>query len=59
MACLLSLLDRHFKVSAVLRNALVMKWTYSERAAAMVLPEMWGKLEESCLLSHQNYLRVP
>lgn len=53
IARLLSFLDCDFKVIAVLKNLLVMKWMSFERAAMTVLPEMWDKLEESCLLSCQ------
>lgn len=47
IAHLLSFLDCNFKVIAVLKIVFVMKWMSSERAAMTVLPEMWGKLEES------------
>lgn len=48
IAHLLSFLDCNFEVIAVLKIVFVMKWMSSERAAMTVLPEMWGKLEESC-----------
>lgn len=48
IARLLSFLDCNFEVIAVLKTVFVMKWMSSERAAMTVLPEMWGKLEESC-----------
>ena len=58
IARLLSFLDCNFKVIAVLKKVLVMKRMSSERAAMTVLPERWGKLEQSCLLSSQSYLRA-
>lgn len=58
IARLSSFLDCNFKVIAVLKNVLVMKLMSSARAAITVLPEMWGKLEESCSLSSQSYLHA-
>jgi len=58
IAQLLFFLDCNFKVIAVLENVLVVKWMSSGRAAMTVLPEIWGKLEESCSLSSQSQLRA-
>lgn len=58
IARLLSFRDCNFKVSAVLKNVLVIKWVSSARAAMTVLPKMWIKLEERCMLSSQSYLHA-